>query len=194
MAEVTSTRSLAIGSPAPHFTLPDASGHSLTLGEVRGPKGLVVAFLCNHCPFVIHLAPVIATFANTCIAKGVGFAGINSNDASRYPADGPDKMPGMRRAYGWSFPYLHDATQSVARAYVAACTPDFYLFDEDLKLVYAGQFDDSRPGNNKPVTGADLNAAVQAMLAGQPPLARQRPSSGCSIKWKPGQEPAWFGN
>jgi peroxiredoxin len=192
MAEVCSTRTLAPGSPAPDFSLPDADDHLVFLSDVRGPKGLVVAFLCNHCPFVLHLADALADFADTCVAKGVGFVAINSNDVSRYPADSPARMREIQRAHHWTFPYLHDDSQSVAHAYFAACTPDFYLFDDALKLAYCGQFDDSRPGNGKPVTGADLGAAVSAMLAKQPPPSPQRPSSGCSIKWKRGNEPAWF--
>ena len=192
MAEVTSTRALAASSSAPDFSLPDAEGHLVFLSDVRGPNGLVVAFLCNHCPFVLHLARALADFADTCVAKGVGFVGINSNDVARYPADSPAKMREMQRTHRWAFPYLHDDSQGIAHAYFAACTPDFYLFDADLKLVYCGQFDDSRPGNGKPVTGADLGAAVAAMLAKQPPLSLQRPSSGCNIKWRPGNEPAWF--
>ncbi|MCE9517989.1 MAG: thioredoxin family protein [Verrucomicrobia bacterium] len=188
MAEVASTRTLSLGSPSPIFTLPDAAGHPFSLNDVRGPKGLVVAFLCNHCPFVIHLATALADFADTCLAKGVGFVGINSNDVTRYPADNPEKMREMQRTYHWSFPYLHDESQAVARSYFAACTPDFYLFDENLKLTYCGQFDDSRPNNGKPVTGDSLRSAVTAMLAQLPPISPQRPSSGCSIKWKPGIE------
>ena len=162
-----------------------------TLADVRGPKGLAVAFLCNHCPFVLHLARELGTFAATCEAKGVGFVGINANDVSRYPADSPEKMREMVTKYDWTFPYLYDESQATAQAYRAACTPDFYLFDADLRLTYCGQFDDSRPNNGKPVTGASLRAAVDALLKQQPPLARQQPSTGCSIKWKPGNEPSW---
>lgn len=192
MAEVASTRTLLLGSTAPDFLLPDASGHLFSVNDVRGPKGLVVAFLCNHCPYVVHLAPALADFADTCFAKGVGFVGINSNDVARYPADSPEKMREMQRDYRWSFPYLHDDTQAVAHSYFAACTPDFYLFDDALKLTYCGQYDDSRPGNGKPVNGASLGAAVNAMLAKSPPISPQHPSSGCSIKWKPGNEKASF--
>ncbi len=188
MAEVASTRTLPPGSPGPAFTLPNSSGQLLSLNEVRGPKGLVVAFLCNHCPFVVHLASALADFADTCIAKGVGFVGINSNDVSRYPADSPEKMREMQQTHHWSFPYLYDDTQAVAHSYFAACTPDFYLFDDSMKLTYCGQFDDSRPSNGKPVTGASLASAVTAMLAKLPPLSPQHPSNGCSIKWKPGNE------
>ena len=192
MAEVPSTRTLPPGAAAPDFSLPDAAGMTHTLASVRGPQGLVVAFLCNHCPFVIHLARALGTCATDCAERGVGFVGINSNNAERYPADAPEKMPAMSEANGWHFPYLVDATQRTAHDYFAACTPDFYVFDAELRLVYCGQFDSSRPGNGEPVDGADLRAAVDAMLTGQPPVSPQRPSSGCNIKWKPGAEPAWF--
>lgn len=153
---------------------------------------MVVAFVCNHCPFVLHLAKEIGEMAAALAEKGVGFVAINSNDVSRYPADAPEKMVEMVEKYGWQFPYLYDETQDVAQAYYAACTPDFYVFDEALELTYCGQFDDSRPKNDKPVTGNDLRAAVEAMLNKEAPLVMQRPSSGCNIKWKPGKEPAWF--
>lgn len=192
MAEVPSTRSMEPGAIAPDFSLPDGNGQILRRDEVRGPKGLIVAFLCNHCPFVIHLAKELGIFAATCEAKGIGFVGINSNDIARYPADSPDKMIEMAKIHDWIFPYLLDETQSVAQAYHAACTPDFYLFDADLKLTYCGQFDDSRPRNGKPVNGTDLRLAVQAILDHNPPLSPQRPSTGCNIKWRPGNEPEWF--
>lgn len=192
MAEVPSTRVLPLGSHAPEFELPDAGGERFTLDDVRGPQGLLVMFGCNHCPFVIHLAPALAKFAAGLEGQGIGVVAINSNDVARYPADAPDKMVEFAKKQGWNFPYLLDADQSVAHAYVAACTPDFYLFDGELKLVYCGQFDSSRPGNGKPVTGEDLRAAVAAMLAGEEPLKTQRPSSGCNIKWKPGNEPEHF--
>lgn len=192
MAEVPSTRTLTAGSIAPDFSLPDGRGRVLSRDGVRGPKGLVVAFLCNHCPFVLHLAREIGVVAATCEAKGIGFVGINSNDVTRYPADSPEKMLEMESAYGWEFPYLYDETQAVAQAYFAACTPDFYVFDESLMLAYCGQFDDSRPNNGKPVTGRDLRQAVEAVLKHEAAIEPQFPSSGCNIKWKPGMEPAWF--
>jgi peroxiredoxin len=192
MPEVPSTRIMAVGDPAPDFTLPDVHGETQTLTDVRGPKGLVVAFLCNHCPFVLHLAKELASFAATCEAKGVGFVGISANDVSRYPADSPGKMRETAAQYGWTFPYLYDESQATAQAYRAACTPDFYLFDDDLHLTYCGQFDDSRPKNGMPVTGASLRAAIEALLKQSPPIADQRPSTGCSIKWKPGNEPSWY--
>lgn len=193
MAEVPSTRTLALGATAPDFCLPDASGRDYWLSDVRGPAGLVVAFVCNHCPFVVHLADALGQSAKECTQKGVGFVAINSNNAERYPADAPEKMPDFARQHGWQFPYLVDADQSVAHAYFAACTPDFYLFDRNLKLTYCGQFDTARPKNGLPPTGESLRQAVDAMLQGKPPLERQFPSSGCNIKWKPGNEPAWFG-
>ncbi|QIF03085.1 thioredoxin family protein [Roseimicrobium sp. ORNL1] len=193
MAEVPSTRILPLGAPAPDFSLPEpATGENVTLADVCEPKGLIVAFLCNHCPFVLHLAKHLGEFAALCEAKGIGFVGINSNDVSRYPADSPEKMQAMVKTYDWTFPYLYDETQSVAQEYRAACTPDFYVFDHERRLTYCGQFDDSRPKNGKSVTGDSLGAAVQALLDGAPPLAEQRPSTGCNIKWKPGKEPSWF--
>jgi peroxiredoxin len=193
MAEVPSTFQLAPGSPAPAFSLQDASGgiHS-PASLVSGKRGLLVVFACNHCPFVIHLADALGRFAGEIAGKGVATVAIASNDVERYPADAPDRMPAFARAHGWDFPYLHDATQEVARAYAAACTPDFYLFDADLKLVYAGQFDDSRPGRGT-ATGRDLALAVEHLLAGRETPAPWVPSTGCNIKWKPGNEPEWFG-
>jgi peroxiredoxin len=192
MAEVPSTHILPLGSNAPEFELADPAGQLFTLDDVRGPNGLLVMFVCNHCPFVIHLAKALGDFSTECDTQGVGVVAINSNDAANYPADAPDKMTAFAAANGWTFPYLYDADQSVAKAYAAACTPDFYLFDGALQLVYCGQFDPSRPRNDLPVTGSDLRAAVVAMLAGEPPLTPQRSSTGCNIKWIPGQEPAHF--
>jgi len=189
MAEVPSTRILPPGSTAPEFELTDAHGQTHTLDDVRGPCGLLVMFVCNHCPFVVHLADELAVFARELDERGIGVVAINSNDIVRYPADAPDKMIEFADAHGWVFPYLLDADQSTAHAYAAACTPDFYLFDGALKLTYCGQFDSSRPRNAQPITGADLREAVRALLAGDPPPEPQRPSTGCSIKWRPGNEP-----
>lgn len=189
MAETPSTRILPIGSHAPEFELPDARGNIHTLDDVRGPRGLLVMFVCNHCPFVVHLAQALCTFAKELDPQGVSVVAINSNDIERYPADSPDKMIEFSAKHAWDFPYLMDADQSVAHAYVAACTPDFYLFDGELKLTYCGQFDSARPRNTEPVTGQDLREAVSRMLSGQPPVDPQRPSTGCGIKWKPGNEP-----
>lgn len=193
MAEVSSTGTLTQGSIAPDFSLPDGLGKIRSRDEVRGPKGVVVAFLCNHCPFVIHLAKEIGVFAATCEAKGMGFVGISSNDVIKYPADSPELMVETAKKFDWTFPYLYDESQAVAHAYYAACTPDFYVFDHELKLTYCGQFDDSRPKNGKPVTGHDLQKAVEAAMKGEAAPAPQWPSSGCNIKWKSGNEPAWFG-
>jgi peroxiredoxin len=189
MAETLSTRILLPGSHAPEFDLPDARGERFSLDDVRGPSGLMVMFVCNHCPFVVHLAPALSAFAKEAEAQGVSVVAINSNDTERYPADAPEKMIEFASQHGWTFPYLVDADQSVAHAYVAACTPDFYLFDGELKLAYCGQFDSARPKNSSPVTGADLRDAMHRMLAGDPQIDPQRPSSGCGIKWKPGNEP-----
>lgn len=191
MAEVPSTRTLRLGSPAPAFDLPDASGARFTLADVRGPKGLVVAFVCNHCPFVVHLARQFAVFASVARGQGFGVVAINSNDVRRYPQDAPEKMAEFAAANAWTFPYLFDESQIVAKSYFAACTPDFYLFDGALKLTYCGQFDDSRPKSGKPVTGRDLRRALDAVIFDQPPLTPQQPSSGCSIKWVPGSEPTY---
>jgi len=184
---------LPLGTPAPEFSLVNVDGRTVSLADFRGKPALVVIFLCNHCPFVKHLADELAAFASAYIAKGIGVVGISSNDVANYPADSPEQMVAEAEARGYEFPYLYDETQEVAKAYRAACTPDFYLFDGDQKLVYRGQFDDSRPDSGKPVTGADLRAAVDAVLAGKQPSADQRASLGCNIKWKPGNEPDYFG-
>lgn len=192
MAEVPSTLQLAPGSSAPEFRLPDPKGtlHS-PAGLVAGHRGLLLFFACNHCPFVVHLADAIGAFSGEIAAKGLATAAIASNDVGRYPQDGPEHMAGFAEKHHWDFPYLFDASQEVAIAYGAACTPDFFLFDGDLNLAYAGQFDDSRPGRGEP-GGADLRRAVEFMLAGEPVPEPWIPSSGCNIKWLPGKEPAWF--
>jgi peroxiredoxin len=192
MARTLSTM-LPLGTPAPDFSLVNVDGRTVSLADFRGKPALVVIFLCNHCPFVKHLADELAAFASEYIAKGVGVVGISSNDVANYPADSPEQMVAEAEARGYAFPYLYDETQEVAKAYRAACTPDFYLFDGDQKLVYRGQFDDSRPDSGKPVTGADLRAAVDAVLAGKSPSVDQRASLGCNIKWAPGNEPEYFG-
>ncbi len=180
----------ALGATAPDFRLPDYNGKVHSLAEFKQAKGLVVAFICNHCPFVKHLRNEFARFAREYQAKGLAVVAIAANDLEVYPQDGPAGMKDEAESAGYSFPYLLDETQTVARAYQAACTPDFYLFDGNRKLVYSGQFDASRPRNDIPVTGADLRAAADALLAGKPPLTRQLPSIGCNIKWKPGNQPA----
>jgi peroxiredoxin len=190
MAEVSSTFILEPGSAAPGFELSDGLGltHSLeTLAAEK--KATVIVFACNHCPFVIHLAHSLGNLARCQLARGVQVVAINSNDAEKYPDDAPDRMPGFAMEHGWDFPYLHDPSQSVAKAYAAACTPDFYLFDAHLRLAYTGQFDSSRPGRGKPA-GADLQAAIDAVLAtGDGPAPPWQPSTGCNIKWKPGNAP-----
>ncbi len=192
MARTPSTM-LELGTAAPAFSLPEpTSGKTLSLNDFAG-KPLVVAFICNHCPFVKLIAEQLATVGEEFQQKGVGFVAINSNDVANYPDDSPEKMVEFVRQYAIHFPYLYDETQEVAKAYRAACTPDFYLFDADHKLVYRGQFDEARPGNDKPVTGADLAAAIRALLANMPVPEEQIPSLGCNIKWKPGNEPDYFG-
>lgn len=184
---LTPSRMTPLGEPAPGFRLTDPStGRSVTLGDFAGAPALVVAFVCNHCPYVHHLRTGLAEFGKDCNALGAAMVAINSNDADRYPEDAPARMPAEARRAGWTFPYLHDGDQSAARAYGAACTPDFFLFDAQRRLAYRGQFDDSRPGNGKPVTGADLRAALTAALSGRPAPGRQTPSIGCGIKWLPG--------
>lgn len=192
MAEVPSTLRLEAGSAAPSFQLPDAAGliHSPE-SLVAGKKGLLVAFVCNHCPFVVHLANAFGRLADEIAGEGMASVAISSNDVDRYPADAPERMADFAAAHGWGFPYLHDATQMVARAYAAACTPDFYLFDTSLRLSYAGQFDDSRPGRGE-ASGKDLRLAVDNLLAGRATPLPWYPSSGCNIKWKPGNEPDYF--
>ncbi len=188
----TASTMLPLGSQAPDFMLPNVDGQLVSLSDYQGKTGLLVVFMCNHCPFVVHLRSHLAEFAKEYSAKGIGIVGISSNDTVQYPQDGPDAMKQEHAAAGYVFPYLFDATQITAKAYQAACTPDFFLFDKDHRLVYRGQFDDSRPKTNIPVTGADLRAACDALLAGQPVTADQKPSIGCNIKWKVGSEPDYF--
>lgn len=186
------TQSLAsgLGSTAPGFALPDPSGAIWRLEDFVGSPALLVAFICNHCPYVLHIADAFAAFAREYHAKGLATVAISANDVARHPQDAPDKMAAFAKAHGFDFPYLYDESQDVARAYQAVCTPDFFLFDAARTLVYRGQFDATRPGRGTP-TGADLRAAVDAVLAGRPPSPDQAPSVGCSIKWKPGQAPSW---
>lgn len=190
MARTPSTM-LALGTPAPGFSLPDYDGRQHALCDFAASPALLVAFICNHCPFVRHLRVEFAAFAREYQLRGLAVVAINSNDIEAYPQDGLDAMRAEAAELGYVFPYLLDATQAVAKAYRAACTPDFFLFDATRRLVYRGQFDDSRPGTQRPVTGADLRAAVDALLAGRPPVAEQRPSLGCNIKWRRGHEPAY---
>jgi peroxiredoxin len=190
MVAVNSTM-LPLGTVEPDFKLPDADGKLVSPADF-GNRPRLVMFICNHCPYVKHIRAGLAQIGRDFQSKGVGIVAISSNDAAAYPQDGPDKMKLEAREAGYTFPYLYDATQAVAKAYHAACTPDFYLFDEDRRLVYRGQFDDSRPGNGLPVTGKDLRAALDAVLAGKPVPPNQKPSIGCNIKWKPGNEPDYF--
>jgi peroxiredoxin len=194
MAEVSSTFELKPGQPAPDFELPDASGTPYRLRDLAdGKNGVLVAFVCNHCPFVVHLASKLGEFAGEIAEKGIATVAISSNDVENYPADSPDKMIEFAATSGWDLPYLYDESQEVARAYAAACTPDFYLFDSKLNLSYAGQFDDTRPGGGDEPTGEDLRRAVENLLAGETTPEPWYPSSGCNIKWKPGNEPEYFG-
>ena len=190
---MTKSEMLPLGTPAPGFRLPDAHGREFSLDDRPGAKAYLVVFMCNHCPYVKHLRDALAELGRECESKGVVMVGINANDADRYPDDSPERMKEEARTYGYGFPYLIDDTQEVAKAYRAACTPDFYLFDAERKLAYRGQFDNSRPSNDEPITGEDLRAAIEAVLAGGKPNEDQRPSIGCNIKWKSGNEPDWFG-
>ena len=189
----TSSTMLPLGTEAPEFSLVNIDGRTVSLSDFDGSPALLVMFICNHCPFVKHLADALAQFTADYMAKGVAVVGINSNDVANYPADSPEQMVAEAEQRGYQFPYLYDETQEVAKAYRAACTPDFYLFDGEQRLVYRGQFDDSRPDSGKPITGADLRSAIDAVLAGKKPSVEQRPSIGCNIKWKPGNVPDYFG-
>lgn len=187
---LTPSTMLDLGTPAPNFDLLEpASGKQVALADFKGAPGLLVVFMCNHCPYVKHIRHGLAEFAREYQPKGLEIVGINANDVENYPDDSPEKMVQEAKAMNYPFPYLYDETQAVAKAYRAACTPDLYLFDGEQKLVYRGQFDGSRPGNDIPVTGADLRAAVNALLAGEPLAEEQKASMGCNIKWKPGNEP-----
>jgi peroxiredoxin len=183
---------LPLGTKAPDFRLPDTSGTMVSLADCSRAPALVVMFICNHCPYVKHIRAGLAQLARDYLPRGVAMVGISSNDVANYPDDSPAKMAEEVKAAGYVFPYLYDETQAVAKAYHAACTPDLYLFDKDQRLVYRGQLDDSRPSNGIPVTGKDLRAALDAVLAGKPVSANQKPSIGCNIKWKPGNEPEYF--
>jgi peroxiredoxin len=181
----TESTMLPLGTVAPDFSLPDTvSGDTISLAEVASEKATVIMFLCNHCPYVVHVNPEIVRLVRDYAALGVSFVGISSNDVEKYPQDGPEEMRRHALEQGYDFPYLYDATQAVARAYDAACTPDFYIFDGSKRLVYRGRLDGSRPNSDTPMTGADLRAALDAVLAGAPVSERQYPSGGCNIKWK----------
>ena len=189
---LTPSTMLPLGTVAPDFRLPDTRGQLVSLGDFSTAPALVVIFMCNHCPYVKHLSAGLAQFGRDYLARGVAVVGINANDATTHPADSPERMKAEVVASGYTFPYLHDASQTVAKAYRAACTPDFFLFDSARKLIYRGQFDDSRPGNGIPVTGRDLRAALDATLAARPVPANQKASIGCNIKWQAGKEPDYF--
>jgi peroxiredoxin len=183
MAETPSTM-LELGTEAPSFRLPDPSGKWVSSDDFKNAKTFLVVFLCNHCPYVKHVQAQFVQLAKEYQARGAAIVGISSNDVVNYPDDSPAKMAEESKMAGYTFPYLYDESQAVAKAYQAACTPDFFLFDRDHRLVYRGQFDDSRPGNGRPVTGKDMRAALDAVLEGRPVSSDQKPSVGCNIKWK----------
>ncbi|MGH7469448.1 MAG: thioredoxin family protein [Longimicrobiales bacterium] len=185
----TSSTMLELGTVAPAFTLPDPDGTLHSTSDYAAAPALLVMFICNHCPFVKHVRAELARLGHDYRSRGVAILAVNSNDAQQYPADGPNEMRAEKEAAGYPFPYLYDEAQAVAASYKAACTPDFYLFDGQRKLVYRGQLDDSRPSNGIPVTGTHLRGALDAVLAGRPISAVQIPSIGCSIKWRPGHQP-----
>jgi peroxiredoxin len=189
---LTPSTMLPLGTNAPDFNLPDTNGEMVSLEDFKGAPALLVLFICNHCPYVKHIRSGLAQLARDYSARRLGIVAINSNDVANYPEDSPAKMKAEVKSAGYTFPYLYDESQEVAKAYRAACTPDIYLFDKNQKLVYRGQFDDSRPGNNVPVTGQDLRAALDAALAGKPVSSHQKASIGCNIKWKSGNEPDYY--
>lgn len=188
---LTPSTMLALGTPAPSFNLPDTNGKYVSLGDFKGKSALLVMFICNHCPYVKHVRPELSRIGREYQAKNVGVVAINSNDVQAQPNDSPERMKQEVSDAEYSFPYLFDEAQAVAKAYHAACTPDIFLFDREGKLVYRGQVDDSRPKNGLPLTGKDLRSALDAVLAGKPVPEKQTPSIGCNIKWKPGNEPAY---
>ncbi|HEX7619092.1 MAG TPA: thioredoxin family protein [Verrucomicrobiae bacterium] len=189
---LTPSTMLPLGTTAPDFRLPDTNGKTAALADFKDKAALLVIFMCNHCPYVKHIRGGLAQLARDYLPRGAAIVGINSNDAANYPEDSPAKMKEEVKSAGYLFPYLYDETQAAAKAYRAACTPDIYLFDKNRKLVYRGQFDDSRPGNGIPVTGKDLRVALDAVLAGKPVSPDQKASIGCNIKWKSGNEPDYF--
>ena len=191
MPETPSTM-LDLGTTLPSFSLPDFNGRTVSDADFKGAKGLLVAFICKHCPFVKHIRQEFTRFTKEYAAKGLEVVAIASNDVKEFPEDGPEGMKQEAAEAGYAFPYLFDEKQQVAQAFRAACTPDFFLFDGNRRLVYRGQFDGSRPKSEVPVTGADLRAAADALLAGKPAPTTQRPSMGCNIKWSPGNEPAYY--
>ena len=188
----TPSTMLPLGTAAPDFELPNVDGRSITFADAAGPKGTVIMFICNHCPFVKHVADHLAALGRDYMPRGIGVAAVSSNDVSSPPADSPEQMVHEAESRGYPFPYVYDETQDVAKAYHAACTPDFYLFDAGRKLVYRGQLDASRPGSGIPVTGDDLRTAIDGLLSGAAPAAEQIPSLGCNIKGKAGNHPSYF--
>ncbi len=193
MARTASTM-LPLGTKAPEFQLPDVvSGETISLDRFAGKQGLVMIFLCRHCPFVKHVQGELAKLGRDYQDADLGIVAISANDATTHPDDAPEKLKEMAKELGLTFPLCYDESQETAKAYTAACTPDFFVFDRDRKLAYRGQFDDSRPGNDQPVTGKDLRSAIDAVLAQSPVSEEQKPSIGCNIKWKPGNEPAYYG-
>ena len=186
---MTASTMLPLGTLAPDFGLPDAQGNTVSLADFAQAPALLVVFMCNHCPFVKHILKQFVELVKEYQAKGVAVVGINSNDVTSFPEDRPEMMAKVARQQGFTFAYLYDEAQEVAKAYHAACTPDFFLLDREMKLVYRGQMDDSRPGNNVPVTGSDLRAALDAVLEGKKVAEPQKPSMGCNIKWKSRNEP-----
>ena len=190
---LTPSTMLALGTPAPDFSLPDVvTGKRITLDSFAGKKALWAMFICRHCPYVQHVKEELARIGRDYLPKGLGIVAISANDAANYPDDKPEKLKEMAKELGFGFPFCHDESQETAQAYSAACTPDFYVFDGKRRLAYRGQLDDSRPGSGKPVNGRDLRAALDAALQAKPAPAEQKPSIGCNIKWKQGNEPAYF--
>jgi peroxiredoxin len=189
---LTPSTMLPLGTTAPDFQLPDTNGKIVSLADFKNAPALLVIFMCNHCPYVIHIRAGLARLARDYAPKHVAIVGINSNDVENYPDDSPAKMKSEVKDAGYIFPYLYDESQAIAKSYRAACTPDIYLFDKKQKLVYRGQFDDSRPGNEIPVTGKDLRAALDTVLTNNPVSPNQKASIGCNIKWKSGNEPDYF--
>lgn len=186
---LTASTMLPLGTRAPDFTLPDTEGNRVSLKDFDDKNVLLVMFICNHCPYVKHVREELVRLARDYQPKGVGIVAINANDVANYPGDSPENMKKEKESAGYSFPYLYDETQEVAKAYTAACTPDFFVFDGERKLIYRGQLDDARPGNDEPIDGHDLRAALDAALAGELAPETQKPSMGCNIKWKPGHAP-----
>lgn len=191
---LTASTMLSLGTKAPDFNLPNVvSGKTISLSTFAGKKALLVMFICKHCPFVKHVQDELANLGKDYVNRDLGIVAISANDVDNYPDDAPEKLKAIAQELNFTFPFCYDESQETAKAYTAACTPDFFLFDADQRLVYRGQLDDSRPSNGKPVTGEDLRAALDAVLAGEPVNSEQKPSVGCNIKWKPGNEPSYYG-